>query len=209
MPDQVATKPWAVAASSSRHRARHERHQRRDAPRRTSRRGEVAASAAARPADRTPSRSSAGSRQAPPIAISAVGLKRLQPRRDREQHDLGCDAEPPERADQRAVHALRRAIARSRSRNRARGCPGSCWRRARPRETPRLRSSSFGDGRGAVGAGSAPESKRHQRDRGDHRDASAATISQIRWPGDSHSSSTPAATLPAMKATEPHSRTGP
>ena len=73
-----------------------------------------------------------------------------------------------------------------------------------------LRSRIFGDWTGARRSRpGCPASSGVSAAAAATTSTSANTISQIRWPGAIASRIKPAPTLPAMKATEPHSRTGP
>ena len=71
------------------------------------------------------------------------------------------------------------------------------------------RNNVFGEGFGAANKGLLPASSGTSVIAAMTTTTSAETISQISWPGAIISRMRPPPTLPAMKATDPHSRTGP
>ena len=135
----AATSPCAAARLPSGAVADKIRHRCRDASRRTrARAGSCSAGSSAAGGSNAiaPQRSTA---PAAPSAIRRGRRQRGQPRREREQHDLGGDAERPQRADRAAARALARSRRASRSRNRPHGSPGSGSRPPRRRESAAAR----------------------------------------------------------------------
>ena len=162
-----------------------------------------------RPADRTSSRSSARCRPPRRSGSASTGPRRVrQARREGEQHDLGDDAERPQHADRQAVESLGGPVER---------------REAVVDRVACLDQASGGRdgeerGLAQMAVTLCPRGWRGRRDRVSaarataRRAASAqlpAKITQIRLPGASTFSSSPPVRFAAMKATEPHSRTGP